>query len=377
MRNPVPTDGHIYLNLFNQHWTRSILPGITRSLRLYSDFSPLNHSTERLLELLRTTHPRPAGFLGIIHKRDTALRQILADRGIPAVNISSAQPPVEIPGVTVDNRAVGRMAAEHLLELGPRCFAYLDVGNNSMSQLRYQGFRDRIRKTYPNTAIPRLGGAKEEFIPNLLALPRPAALFCATDNRARAAAKVALSQGLKVPHELAILGVDNDPYECEMTRVPLSSVAIPFEKIGARAIELLLTLIDGKIPSEPTIEIAPTHVEIRLSSDPMVYEDELVNRAIRLARHPDQPDVNVARLVKALGVSRRTLEMRFRKAGAGTVLNMIQEVRLQQAAALLKETRLTVAEIARKVGMIDLSRFGKLFRQRFGQPPGQFRKSES
>ena len=374
MRNPAETDGHVHLNLYHQHWTRSILPGITPKLRLFSDYSLLNHSTDYLLQLFQQSGPRPAGFIGVIYQEDTALRTILAERKIPAVNISSARPPVEIPVVCVDNRAVGRMAAEHLMELGPRQFAFLDVGENRLSQLRFEGFRDRIQETFPKAEVPRLGGGEEIFRPQLMALPRPAALFCATDNRARAAAKVALSLGLKIPADLAILGVDNDPFECEMTRVPLSSVAIPFEKIGAKAMEVLLTLIKGEVPSMHTIEIPPSGVVTRLSSDPMVFEDELVNRAVRFARQPQSHTINVAMIAEALGISRRTLETRFRKAGAGTVHSMIHEIRIQRAATLLKETRLTVAQIAREVGILDLSRFSQLFQKRFGTTPGQYRK---
>ena len=376
MRNPCDTDGILHLNLYNQHWTRSMLPGLAKQVRLFSDFSLLNHQRKHLLRALGASSPPPLGFLGLMYQDDTPLRALLNQRGIPAVNLSSTLPPEDIPGVYADNRAVGRMAAEHLLKLMPRTFAFLDVGDNALSDLRHEGFRDCIRESLPDAEVPRLRGNKEVYRTALADLSTPAALFCATDNRARAAAVAAQSLGLNIPQDLAILGVDNDLFECEMTRVPLSSVAIPFEEIGSRAMDLMLSLLRGEAPPPEPVLIGPTHVETRLSSDPFIFEDELVTRAARLIRQPRPDPLNVAQLAEALDVSRRTLELRFRKAEAGSVHDMIHEMRLQRAAALLNESRLTVAEISREIGIQDFRRFSQLFKQRYGQTPGRYRRND-
>jgi LacI family transcriptional regulator len=375
MRNSPKTDGVIHLNLFNQHWTRSMLPGIARMLRLYSEYALMNHPRDQASDILEQSNVRPAGFLGLVYGEDSKLREVLHSRDIPAVNMSGMDPPEEIPAVFVDNRAVGRMAAEHLLKLGPRQFACLDVGNNRLSNLRCEGFQERIRQEMPEAEVPRLGGNTKHFVTVIAALPRPLALFCATDNRARAAANAALNLGLKIPGDVAIVGVDNDPFECEMTRVPLSSVAIPFEEIGAKAMETLLALLRGEPPETWVQEIPPSHVVTRLSSDPMVFGDELVTRAVRVLRQPRAKPLNVAGLATALGVSRRTLEIRFRNAGAGTAHTLIHEMRMERAAALLKDSQLSVADVSRTIGIQDHRRFGQLFAERYGQTPGQFRRS--
>jgi LacI family transcriptional regulator len=243
-----------------------------------------------------------------------------------------------------------------------------------LSRLRCEGFQARIRETYPQTEVPRVSGNVKQFTPLLARLPRPAALFCVTDNRARAAAGVAHDLGLDIPGDLALVGVDNDPYECEFSTVPLSSVVIPFETIGARAMETLLVLLRGEVPAAHTVEIPPSHVATRLSSDPLVFRDELLKRAVRLLRQPRGLALNVAGLADELGVSRRTLELRFRKAGAGTAHRLLHEVRMERAAALLRGGRLGVAEVSREIGIEDHRRFGRLFQERFGTTPGRYRR---
>lgn len=375
MPTPQKTDGILHLNLFNQHWTRSMLPGIARVLRLYSEYALMNHPREQAPGILEQSMLRPAGFLGLVYGEDSKLREVLRARDIPAVNMSGMDPPEEIPSVFVDNRAVGRMAAEHLLKLGPRHFACLDVGDNRLSNLRCGGFQERIREEMPEMEVPRLGGTTKNFVTALAALPRPLALFCVTDNRARAAANAVLSLGLRIPGDVAIVGVDNDPFECEMTRVPLSSVVVPFEEIGAKAMETMLTLLRGETPDSWVLEIPPSHVVTRLSSDPRIFDDELVTRAVRILRQPRAKPLNVAGLAAALGVSRRTLEIRFRNAGAGTAHSLIHDMRMERAAALLKDSQLSVADVSRAIGIQDYRRFGQLFLERYGQTPGQFRRS--
>lgn len=368
------SDGLMHAILPAEHWTRMMLPGMARVLRTYTEYGLINHTTGGFTKWLDRKEALPLGVVGLFYQHSSKLLAHLLDRPFPVVNVSSADPPPGLPSVFVDNRAVGRMAADHLLKLEGRTFAFLNVGPGRLSQLRFEGYRERIEEVLPGTGVIRLGGLVPEFTPKLRELPKPAALFCATDNRARAAANVAAELGLKIPEDLAILGVDNDPYECETTRVPLSSVSVPFEKIGEKAMETLLRMLQGIEPASWVTEIAPTHVEARLSSDPLVFEDEMVNRAVRRLRQSGPTPLNVEGLAHELGLSRRSLELRFRKAGAGTVHALIHRIRMDRAAELLRDSRLTLAEVSKQTGIQNYSRFGQLFQERFGMSPGEFRK---
>lgn len=368
------SDGLIHTVLPHEHWTRLMLPGMARVLRTYTEYRLINHTSSGFAKWLKRAERPPLGVVGLFYKHSSQLLEQLLGQSFPVVNVSSADPPPELPSVYVDNRAVGCMAADHLLKMGDRCFAFLDVGEGRMSRLRYVGFRERIREALPGAKVARLGGLVQAFTPELGALPKPAALFCATDNRARAAANAAAELGMNIPKDLAILGVDYDPFECETTRVPLSSVSVPFEKIGEQAMETLLRMLQGLPPKARVVEIPPTHVETRLSTDPLVFEDEVVNQAVRILRQTGRPPLNVAVLSHELGLSRRSLELRFRKAGAGTVHALIHQIRMDRAAVMLRDSRLSLAEVSKQIGIQDYSRFGQLFRERFGMSPGEFRK---
>jgi LacI family transcriptional regulator len=369
-----PSDGLIHTVLPSEHWTRMMLPGMARVLRTYTEYGLINHSSPGFERWIERTQQPPLAVIGLFYKNSSKLMKHLSGQPFPIVNVSSADPPPEFPGVFVDNRAVGRMAADHLLKLGNRTFACLDVGGGRMSDLRCEGFRERIREVLPGTSVNQLSGLEEAFKPKLRQLPMPAALFCVTDNRARSAAKVAEELGLKIPRDLAILGVDNDPFECETTRVPLSSVAVPFDKIGERAMEILLRMLEGIKPVSRLTEIPPSHVETRLSTDPLVFDDKIVNQAVRILRQSDRPPPNVAVLSEELGISRRSLELHCRQAGAGTVHGLIHHIRMDRAAALLRDPRLSLVDVSKKIGIQNYSRFGQLFRERFGMSPREYRK---
>jgi AraC-like DNA-binding protein len=87
------------------------------------------------------------------------------------------------------------------------------------------------------------------------------------------------------------------------------------------------------------------------------------------------PDFSVNRLARELGVNRSILSRRFRKTTGTTLVNYIASVRLQNAVAMLRETTLSIAEIASQCGYSDPNYFSKIMHARLGVPPTEFRKA--
>lgn len=267
------------------------------------------------------------------------------------------------------------MAAEHLLELGPRHYAFVDVGDVPLSRDRLAGFQERLAAALPGARVACRFDTGRGLRDWLARLPKPTAVFCANDHRGREVADAAVQLSLRIPRDVAVLGVDNDPFDCEIVPVALSSVVVPFAEIGARAAECLLALLRGEPPPAAPILIPPERVEVRVSTDPFATDDELVAEAVRWLRQPDRSVLNVGELADRLGVSRRKLELRFKAAGLGTIHGVMHDVRMNRAAVLLRQTRRSVAEISRAIGLADHQRFAALFRQRFGAPPGRWRRT--
>jgi LacI family transcriptional regulator len=368
-------DGILHLFLpRNQYWARSMLPGIARFVRSESPLYIMNHGEDGVLRELSRGDVRPAAFLGVIQKSDKLLLRLLKRAQIPTVNISNRQPPPGLETVIHDDPAIGAMAAGHLAGLENRHFGYVGLGQTGLSAGRLTGLRGELTALGLGDEVSEFDGLPHEMEHWLAKLPLPAAVFCAADGRARALAQRAERLGISVPDQLAILGVDNDPFECDLTRIPLSSIELRFEELGYRAAQRAWALYCGEPVRKEPLLLAPSHVEIRLSTDYMAVEDPVVREALRFIRQPQPGQLTVAAVAAGIDVSRRVLEKRFRRATGRTVFTEIHESRLERARRLVEETSLPVETISDRIGLADTSRFIKLFKERFGKTPTAWRR---
>ena len=88
----------------------------------------------------------------------------------------------------------------------------------------------------------------------LLAIKKPAAILASNDYPARRLADMCSQLKLRVPEDVALLGIDNDELECLLASPPLSSVVNPAEKIGFEAAHILEQLLSGRSnPRRPSL----------------------------------------------------------------------------------------------------------------------------
>ena len=76
-------------------------------------------------------------------------------------------------------------------------------------------------------------------------LPKPCGIFACCDSWARVVARYCRVAEVRIPDEIALLGVDNDTIECELTSPPLSSVAVPWRTLGQEAADLVYRALAG------------------------------------------------------------------------------------------------------------------------------------
>jgi transcriptional regulator GlxA family with amidase domain len=107
----------------------------------------------------------------------------------------------------------------------------------------------------------------------------------------------------------------------------------------------------------------------QLSAQP----DELMAEAQHWLRERLGEPVEVADLSRHLGISRRSLNRRFREATGRTPVRFLQEARVEEASALLRNTNLAVREIGERVGYYNASHFATLFRRLTSQSPSSYR----
>lgn len=335
----------------------------------------------RVLTALREW--RPHGIIAHLFDPDLA-RQVVALRR-PLVNTTGTLTELSTPLVEVDNPTIGRLAAQHFLQRGFVHFGYFGSSWTGFSLQREQGFRASLAE-----AGHSLSSCHAEYLPRppvdsswkridsqvrdwLTALPKPAAVLASNDVPARHLAEMCRLLAIRVPEQVAILGVDNDELECLLSNPPLSSVVNPSEQIGHEAARLLDRMMSGRKPPRRPVYVTPTRIVVRQSTDIVAVPDGDVSAAVSFIREHVAENIGVADVIRALGLARRRLERRFQSLLGRTVLQEIQRGRIEQAKRLLAETDWPMSAVAERSGFSTPQRLAVVFHQQVGESPTTYR----
>ena len=323
------------------------------------------------------------GFDGLIVRQPIiGLPKLARKLSVPIVDISSHRRPMSgIPRVTVDNYAVGKIGAEHFLRRGYRNLAFLGRKAPMYSRDRLRGFQETAEAGGAQVFVyaqPGLYGWSRESVLKpvhrwLRQLPRPLAVMGDSDSAARIILE-ACQPDIGVPEEVAVVGVDNNIWVCELCKPPLSSISLELRRVGYRAASLLEDLMRGKkSPSQPIV-VPPGDLCLRRSADVFAVQDRAVAKAIRFIEDHATDKVSIQSVCRHVFLSKRSLELRFRKATGRSPREEIRHVRMRLARNLLG-TPMSIAAVAAKAGFSDQSRFGRIFKRHTGMSPLAYRRS--
>lgn len=208
----------------------------------------------------------------------------------------------------------------------------------------------------------------------LAKLPRPAGVFCFNDAVARAVAEACVDIGASIPNDVAVLGVDNDDIQLGFAAVALSSIELNRRRIGYLAAQRMLELITTKEPVPETVYVPPLKIVARGSTDKLAVNDEVVAEAIDYVADHLGNTIYVEEIARTVGVSRRSLEMRFKAALGTTVYAEVQRQQLERAEVLLMENpKMTIAEVAYACGFQDARHLSVVCRRKLNCTPGSLR----
>lgn len=278
---------------------------------------------------------------------------------------------------------IGQMGAAALLGLGLHHFAYSGFAGLESSDYRERGFRTKLeeagRSLHVHSSAPPPQGRswpveQQHLAAWLHSLPKPTGIMACNDGWAGMLVETCRLSDIRVPDEIAILGVDNDAEICNNAGPPLSSIALGSERGGYEAAALLDVLMaGGKPPSEPPL-VHPIEVVSRKTTETLVVADAVVARALRFIRENANRDIRVADLPVASGVSRRALQDRFRQYLSRTPLEEIHRCRVERIARLLVDTEMTVREIAAASGFDLDAHVSRFFSRQTGTTPLEYRR---
>ena len=374
----------------NEQAHRDILRGVLRYERINGPWSL--HVTEGRAGEQRLLTMKTWGCTGIIGViQNAAYANAVLAANVPAVLIdpmdASRLPQGLLTRHSVlasDLQAIGELAANTLLERKFRHFAFVgEIHEINWSRERGAAFAGCVRKagfdcdTYgPLTTREKQdwGVERDRLCSWLKGLPKPVAVFAAMDVRGRQVLDACLTAGLDVPHDVAVLAVDNDELICDSTTPPLSSIALDTERMGYEAARLLDQIMRQKRKAKRvTRTFPPLAVVARLSTEAVHIADPLVARALEFIWLNAQNPIGVPDIVKHAGGSRRLLELRFRRALNGTLQEELQRTRLKRVKTLLAETNLSVTAISKACGFTSKSYLGKVFRRTFNTTMTRYR----
>lgn len=325
---------------------------------------------------------------GILVRTGTAAlaRQVRAT-SVPVVELRSRRYNPRVPWVGIDNRALGELVAEHLLDRGFRHFGLLALDSEEFFRERCANFVATLRRRKLSCDVLQAPSGAEHparweaqqrgLVRWLRRLPKPAGIMACTDQLGFWLLDACARTGISVPEEIAVVGVENDEALCAMSRPPLSSVALNTERVGYEAARMLDRLMRGRRPSSPVLHVEPLGVVVRQSSDVIAVEDARLAAALRHLREQAGRGIGVEDVLRAVPVSRSTLERGFRKLLGRSPHEELVRLRLDLARRLLLETDLKLSAVAQRAGFRHVQQFCSSFKKAFGKTAGRYRRSTS
>lgn len=314
---------------------------------------------------------------GVIARVETAaVARAVRAAGVPVVDVSAARRLPDVPWVETDDDAIAAAAVDHFAGRGLRHLAFCGESRFNWSRWRRDAFakhaagRGLTADSFEVTSWP---GDRRRLTRWLHRLPEPCGLMAAYDSLARRAIDLCREAGRGVPESVAVVGVDDDPLLCRLAEPSLTSIIPDAEGAGYVAAEQLDRLMAGHaVPASGTL-LPPRGVSVRRSTDTLAADDPAIAAAARFILDRACDGVRVADVVAACGLSRRSLEARFKAATGKTPHAAIVDARLARAEQLLRETTLTLDVVARRCGVERAEYLNTLFRKRHGVTPGRFR----
>ncbi|HSU69636.1 MAG TPA: DNA-binding transcriptional regulator [Tepidisphaeraceae bacterium] len=326
---------------------------------------------------------RGDGILARIENK--AIADAVAERNLPSVDLSAARLLPGIPWAETDDALIARNAFQHLRDRGFRHVGFCGLKEYNWSVWRCEHFRKLAAEANCECSVymvsPRSGRAADwskdqaDLARWLKGLQKPVGVFACFDILGRQVLDACRAARLRVPDDVAVIGVDNDPVLCELSDPPLSSVSPDTRRTGYTAASLLDKLMLGEsVPPEAHL-IPPMGVVARRSTDALAIEDAEVSAAVRYIREHACDGIGIDQVLEVVPLSRRALESRFRKLLGRTPHEEIVRVQIERARELLTQTDLPLKAIANRLSIPHAEYLNVLFKRVVGEPPGTYRKN--
>ena len=339
-----------------------------------------------------------ADFDGIIARAaDPATIRKIKASGLPTVDASHEQKVLQFISIGTHDDAIAAMAADFFLGRNFKNFAYCGFKGMTFSDNRCKAFTGRLAASgFKTHEFPFLEPMTDAFLYGeklddmriierirkwVKTLPPQTAVFCANDMRAYQLIRAATAESLRIPHDLAVLGCDNDNLICLFSSVPLSSIDTNAYGVGFAAARVLHAAMQDPSTAQKRhhkpFYVAPGELIERASTEfypisPAWLSDLLVFIDRNIANPLSASDV-----VAHSGRSYPTIEKAFAQAFDETIGQYITRTKMNEAKRLIALGKHSSKEIASLTGFSSPQYFCNAYRRFFGHPPFTLTSSKS
>jgi LacI family transcriptional regulator len=346
-----------------------------------------------------------AGFVGVIGcLGDARLAAAVKAGSLPVVGVACCCEPQPIRSlglsaqVVLDEERIAKLAAEHLIACGLMSLAYVTTGESR--EARGQAFARHAKESQRSCHVERLaepagtasqgdGAVIEANDANDMKIRQlcrwlesqavPVGVLACDDAHARLVIDACRRVGRRVPEEVAVIGVGNDDLFCEAAVPPLSSIDPGFFQLGTAAAATLDAILRPRRGRavETRVKVAAIGPVSRRSTDMLAIDDEQVAEAVRIVRGRPAADLTADVLALQLGLSRSTLEQRFRRAVGCSVHEEMVRMRLAEVRRIIGNPELSMKQVAVACGFGSVSYMTTFLKKHLGLTPGQLRGSRT
>ena len=329
------------------------------------------------------------GILIALNEEAPAAFRVLVGSDIPFVTVETYSPLLEPRGngiahFRMDNRMIGQDAARSLVTQGRfAAFGYVPYRSDATwSRLRGEGFSSECARRhaasidFPSNPTDDPVSRRGNLAKWLRKLDKPAAVFAADDSTALEVLHACSSAHLAVPHDVSVLGVDDEELICENSTPRLSSIRPDFVLAGRKAAEALERMMRSRKPTKRTHTVTvqgENELVQRESTLPGSSAGPLVQKAMSFIERNARRGIGVRDVQAHLKVSRSLMDTRFREIRGSSVLSAILDARLKELKRLLRETSDPIESITLRLGWTSPNYPKNLFKKRVGMSMSTWR----
>lgn len=334
----------------------------------------------------------PKGWTGegalVLLGESQSMTRLVKSLSCPIVSMTVNRRGLDIPYVDSDNERIGALAAEHFLKRHFQHFAYYALLDWPVDRLRGEGFARQLKQAghdctwltwsacrghRKNTWDNRQQWLKRE----IRRLPKPLAFFTLDDLRAAELIEAGQQLGLRIPEDLAVLGVGNHKLLSNTTAVALSSIAIDEKSIGYQAARLLNRCMHDKKSAPENVLIPPSSIVERKSTETIATNHPEVSKALRFMMLNYQKPIGIQDLVAATALSQTRLYQAFQAEFGESPARFLTRVRLDRAKQMLDNPTTKLATISQACGFGDPINLFRVFKRFEHLSPKQYREEKT